>query len=355
MRILVVTGSYPPMKCGVGAYTQRLVVALSGCEKVNVVVLTDVRARDFVEQAGLEVLPVISSWRFRNLLHIVKCVIQKKPDVIHFQYPTQGYNGSAVILLPMLFRILRVPCVQTWHEPRSGGNPWFLALGLDVLVSVRKELMPKLSAFIQRTHRKIKLVYIPAASLLPTVSLNDEDRLKIRNQYVSGNEILLSFYGFVAPLKGIEVLFDIVANTDSRLLMVCDFNLSNGYHKTLLNMIQVMGIESRVNIMGFLPDEQLATILAISDAAVFPFRDGAAAWNTSIDGAAVQGVFTLTTSQFESGYSEDKNTYYAKPGNLKEMIIAIHKHAGHRVSFKESKSVWQNIAEQHINIYSNLT
>jgi glycosyltransferase involved in cell wall biosynthesis len=189
---------------------------------------------------------------------------------------------------------------------------------------------------------------------LPTFRLNDEARSKIRNQYVCGDELLLTFYGFVAPHKGIEVLFEIVAKTNSLLLIASDFNRGDEYHKSLLDMIRDLGIESRVKIMGFMPDDELARILAVSDAAVFPFRDGAAVWNTSIDGAAAQGVFILTTSLSINGYSESRNIYYAMPGDSREMITALHKYAGLHVLYNEPKSAWKKIAEQHIKIYSEL-
>jgi glycosyltransferase involved in cell wall biosynthesis len=354
MRVLLVTGSYPPMKCGVGAYTQRLAVALADCETTNVVVLTDMRASDFAEHEGVEVLPLIRSWRLGNIIRIARIVMRIKPDVVHFQYPTQGYNGRAAILLPALLRFLGVSCVQTWHEPMVGRSSLFLRWGLDALVSVRKDLIPWMSCSIKELQRHTKLVHIPAASLLPTIRLNDEDRSRIRTEYVEANEFLLSFYGFVAPLKGIETLFEVVARTNSKLLMACDFQRDDEYHSALLKMMRSMGIESRVRILGFLHDEQLVEILTASDAAVFPFRDGAAPWNTSIDGATVQGVFVLTTSLLKSGYYSKKNIYYAKPGNSDEMIAAIQKYAGVRSPQRESNLEWKCIADRHTEVYREL-
>lgn len=354
LKIMLITGSYPPMKCGVGAYTRRLVMALAELSDVRITVLTDERASGVADQEGVEVLPVIRGWRITELVRIAKHVQQSNPDIVHIQYPTQGYSGRTPILLPLLMRLLGKPCVQTWHEPMPRRVGLLLAIGLDVLIAVREQLISSLPKLIQKILRMTRVVWIPAASLLPTVVLNDEERLKIWHQYVSGNEILLSFYGFVAPLKGIEMLFEVVARTNARLLMVCDIREDDYYHKSLLDKITVMGIQSRVNIMGFLPDEQLATILAASDAVVFPFRDGAGAWNTSIDGAIAQGVFVLTTSYTVNGYNKEKNIYFVKPSAVEEMIAAIQRYAGYRIRPKPSMLEWQNIAEQHIGIYRKL-
>jgi len=122
----------------------------------------------------------------------------------------------------------------------------------------------------------------------------------------------------------------------------------------LLNRIESMGIGSRITIAGFLPGEQLATLLAAADAVVLPFRDGAKDCNTSIDGAVAQGTFVLTTSVMHSGYNNEKNIYYAMPGNVDEMITAIEKYSGHRNPCMQPRAQWRNIAEQHLKIYTQV-
>jgi len=342
------------MRCGVGAYTQRLALALAELKDVKVTVLTDERAGPILERDGVEVLPVIRGWGITELAKVTKYVRRITPDVVHIQYPTQGYSGRMPALLPLLMRFLCKPCVQTWHEPVLGRGGGGQSIGLDVLITVREELMTKIPRLTQRALRNTRVSWIPAASLLPTVTLHDDERLKIRQQYVSDGEALLVYYGFVAPLKGIEVLLEIVAKTKAQLLMACDFQQSDSYHQSLLNLIYEMGIESRVTVVGFLPDEQLSCILAASDAVVFPFRDGALACNSTIDGAVAQGAFVLTTSLVDCGYNKDRNIYFAKPGNVEEMIASIQRYAGYRIPCKPSTSEWRSIAEQHLNIYKQL-
>jgi hypothetical protein len=44
MRILLISGSLPPMRCGVGDYTASLATALGRCDDTAVAVLTDTAA-----------------------------------------------------------------------------------------------------------------------------------------------------------------------------------------------------------------------------------------------------------------------------------------------------------------------
>lgn len=357
MKVLLITGSYPPMKCGVGAYTQRLARALAELQYVNVTVLTDERAKGVRECDGVEVLPLIKSWKGTELTRVVKYVRQLTPDIVHVQSPSAGYPfGRIPTLLPLLIRAIGKCCVQTWHEPPVLHKARFLvSIGLNDLITVREELPTMLPGSIQKALRNTRLSWIPSASLLPTVTLHEDERLKIRHRYVSDGETLLVYYGFVAPLKGIEVLFEIVNKTNARLLLACDFNSGNNYHRSLLDQITAMGIASRVIITGFLPDEQLSYLLAACDAVVLPFRDGARPCNSTVDGAVAQGVFVLTTAVADYGYNKNKNIYSAKPGNVEEMIAAIQRYAGCRIPCRPSTSEWRNIAEQHLNIYKRKT
>lgn len=355
MHVLFITGSYPPMKCGVGSYTQRLAKAIAKLENVKVTVLTDERASEAIDAEGIDVLPIMCGWRLVELSRVSKLIKHLNPDVVHIQYPTQGYSGRLAIRLPLLMRLLGKPCVQTWHEPILGKAGLWLATGLDVLVIVKEELIMHIPRLTRMAIFGTRTVWIPGASLLPTIILNDQECFEIRNQYTYNNEVLLAYFGFVAPLKGLESLFEVVANTtDMRLLLMCDFQPDNNYHRSLLNQIETLGIAPRVNITGFLPDEKLASILAASDAIVLPFIDGARAWNTSIDAAVAQGTFVLTTSLDGCEYNKQKNIYYAKPGNVEEMISAIQKYARQRASYKPSASAWQNIAQKHLSIYNKL-
>ena len=53
IRVLLITGSYPPMKCGVGSYSQRLAMALADYSGVKVTVLTDKRASEVIMRSGV--------------------------------------------------------------------------------------------------------------------------------------------------------------------------------------------------------------------------------------------------------------------------------------------------------------
>ncbi len=93
MRVLIIAGSYPPDKCGVGDYTFHLANALAARQKVEVGVLTNAGQVNAFYDNLVKVFRTVSSWRNKSLLEVRHVVSDFHPDVVHIQYPTQGYGG----------------------------------------------------------------------------------------------------------------------------------------------------------------------------------------------------------------------------------------------------------------------
>lgn len=348
------------MKCGVGVYTQRLAQALSRISECQVSVLTSKSALSNIDSI-VDVHAVVEGWRIRHIWRIIQFIRKFRPDVVHIQYPTQAYyaGGVGVYCLPMVLRLLLVQVVQTWHEPlglRSGA--WLLILGLRRLISVRPHIREHPAARFGWLFRKVlkakEFSWIPGASLLPVVRLTDDERSRRKAEFATASQWLIVFYGFVAPLKGLETLFDLVAKTPSRLILACDINEDDPYHLSLLRRLECLKIEDRVKVMGFLPDEQLAALIATADAVIFPFKEGAESWNTSVDGAVAQGVFVLTTTRGVCGYDKERHTFLARPGDVDLMIEAMRQYAGKTVQPTPADDKWDAIARAHMAIYRGL-
>jgi len=111
----------------------------------------------------------------------------------------------------------------------------------------------------------------------------------------------------------------------------------------------------KVLITGEVPADEVAKLLAISDAVILPFKNGAGPWNTSIHAAQLQGTFVLTTSNTISGYDENSNTYYASVGNVAEMKSALNRLSGKKSARHEDiELTWGSIAQKHLDLYSSL-
>lgn len=71
VKVLLITGSFPPDVCGTADYTARLCEALQAA---------GVEARVFCGK----------DWRLSRVPSLLREIEETKPDVIHMQYPTTG-------------------------------------------------------------------------------------------------------------------------------------------------------------------------------------------------------------------------------------------------------------------------
>jgi glycosyltransferase involved in cell wall biosynthesis len=117
MRVLIVTGSFPPMLCGVGDYSESLAQELVKNHDINVAILTSLVAKRRIIKNNINIFEVMKKWEIINVFTAIKAIKSWNPDIVHIQYPTQGYGrGWLPYLLPMISFLMRKKVVQTWHE-----------------------------------------------------------------------------------------------------------------------------------------------------------------------------------------------------------------------------------------------
>lgn len=181
MKVLMVSGSWPPEPCGVGDYASRLSDAL---EDIGI---------DLLRFGGKQAL------RMRNLHQSLGQVRNLEADIIHLQYPTMAYGRS---FAPPLFAMLaRVPVVVTLHKFdgfRFYRLPWFLpyAMSVDALLFTTPS---ERDAFCRRL-RRVPAVneIIPIGSNIPAAP---EQPRRPRS---------VCYFGLIMPDKGLEKFIELM-------------------------------------------------------------------------------------------------------------------------------------------------
>lgn len=357
MRVLFITGSYPPMKCGVGDYTRHLAEAMGAMEGVSVAVLTDVSATSSPTGEGVTLFPVVNGWTPPCVAPILRTTLRWKPDLVHIQYPTQGYKGSFLSYqLPLLISASGFPVFQTWHEymPVGSITAFVNALPTRGFVVVRPDFKNNSSPFYGWIFRRKPFRFIPNAPTIPVATLPEDKRVSIRRELAPEAERLIAYFGFVSPVKNVEALFDIADPDRDHIVLACDLDPSDPCHAAILEKTGNECWKRKSTVTGYLPPNEVGRILAAADAVVFPFREGGGDWNTSIRGAAAQGTFVLTTSRERNGFDAERNIFFAEPGNLAEMREALTLHAGSRGPTQDPIVAWGSIAREHALFYREL-
>jgi len=367
LRILFISGTYPPAKCGVGDYTYNLVNTLSSLNDTEIHVITSSYLGISVNNCNPFIYPVIDNWRsariiFNKLKEIIKSV---KPDIIHFQYLTKEYEKYiSISILPVFIKskFPKLKVVETFHEPVfhsywKAKIRYLPALAAtDGLIFVDEEYYNNMPAIYKLLTRKKHRQVIYVASNIPHVCLKNEEIDNLRGKLnITKKELLFAYFGAITKYRGLESFIEILKRVESKLLIISSLKEENIYHAQLLSIFKKEGISERIIITGFLPSIEVAKKLCIADACIFPQLGGISPKNTSVLAALNQGVFTIATSKTASGYSPKTNLYHVAPGDTEEMIRALKEYAGKRIipDFQLLPD-WKHIARDHNKFYKNI-
>ncbi len=353
MRVLLITGAYPPDECGVGDYTFRLAQALSSSRGREVAVLTTGNLRS---KSAWDVFPIMQRWRLSEVPGFIGKVLSCRPDIVHFQYPSEAFRGSRVpSILPALCRLLPTKVVVTWHEPyhgRSRLHPVLHCLGAHGVVTLFPESRLDLPRLVRPMCNRRPRMWIPNASNLPVSQLTSAEKLHLRTCLLGGRQRLVVFFGFVSPSKGVEDVFHI-ADRETDALVIMGGVHDEAYAQHLKRSAKAAGWNEVVTFTGFVSPEHAADVLAVADAVLLPFPGGSHNANSSIHAALAQGTLVITTAVPARGDEPDSNLYTAAPQDISGMREALARLGGRRAPASSVDGIWEKIAQTHIRFYED--
>jgi len=312
LRVLMVTGEYPPMEGGVADYSHILAERLVR-RGVTVHVLTSAEAGPSGERDGIMVHPQMPDWSFRSSFRFFgELVEQVSPDVINIQYQTAAFGMlPAVNLLPRRFP--RVPFVVTFHDllvpylfPKAGRlRTWVnheLARSAAAVIVTNAQDRQKLESV--EGIRRLEL--IPIGSNITPVLPADYDRETWRRRWgVNSRTMLLCYFGFLNESKGGEELIEALRLVLDRgipvhLMMIggtvgASDPTNRAYLDRVRERIEALGVRDQVFWTGYMPNEDVSAAFVSSDACVLPYRDGASFRRGSLMAALAHGLAVVST------------------------------------------------------------
>ncbi len=382
IKLLLITGEYPPMEGGVADFTaivgERL--AQRGAE---VHVLTSEQAALQGERPGaVTVHPRMRGWGFRSLYRTVREMVRTlSPDLINIQYQTAAYGmRPAINLLPRVFR--HVPVVTTFHDlkvpyllPKAGWlRRW---VNRDLARTCRAVIVTNAQdrAELERLHGIRRMEMIPIGSNISYQLPAGYDRAMWRGQWGVGNRTtLLSFFGFLNDSKGAIELIEALKQLTNEgvavdLVMiggaVSSSNASNQtYYDRVKDTISELGLEDHIFWTGYVANEEVSAAFTSSDVCVLPFADGASFRRGSLMAALAHGVPIISTTP-EVPVPElvpGENIYLVPPDDaaaVAEAIRALARDAGLRKRLAQGARElsrhfdWDSIADRTLALFQD--
>lgn len=320
MRIVLVSGEYPPMQGGVGDYTREMAREFAAQGHTVWVVVSNALATAYAEREALpwRVLPVVEDWRWRCWRSIVDATREVQPDVVDIQYQAAAYDMRvpAINLLPCrLRRASDATVAVTFHDlkppylfPKAGPlrTRAVRVLGClsdAVIVTNAEDEATARAWWGGRGGRRPQLHQIPIGSNIAVAPPAGYARNAWRAAHGYGDaDLVWAYFGFLNESKGGETLVHALARTpcNHKLLMVggrvgTSDPTNEGYAGQVEALIADLGVGDRVAWTGYVATGEVSAALIGADIAVLPYRDGISFRRGSLHAALAHGCAIVST------------------------------------------------------------
>jgi glycosyltransferase involved in cell wall biosynthesis len=363
-KVLLVNGSAPSVRCGVGVYSRQLFQKLAPFCTVFILTTSDANT----EPAGNTY--TVPNWKLRSLPSMRSATIQSGANIVHVQYPAVGYKRELGInLLPLLLRVTTTKkVVVTLHEyygsARLGKirNIITALFAHKIIVSNEydKQAMP---FFIRRKTTVIRIGH--------TIKKYKQNKhtftTALTTAEFSATTPTIAYFGFVNPSKGIDMLVQAMPNIPAQLILMCELSSNEPYHSKVLERIAAARAKgARIWVAGYTNDKTLSEILQECTLFVLPQPLPLTAKSSTAVVAAEHGLPIVATAAANSTYNQPfttKNSVLLPTMSVQSLEAACTKLLTHPKTLQELKThnpelvrhfSWQHIATQHSELYDSL-
>lgn len=333
MKVLLITGSYPPDVCGVADYTTRLAAALN--------------------RKGIEVAALSGRmWHAANALKLRREIDGLRSDVLHVQYPATGYGWG---IGPQVLSVLR-PMVATIHEcsqshvlRRISLYPFTLrARAIVFTTEFEKRYAVRFAPWI--LHRS---AVIPIGTNVPPAPLD-----------IPRRSDAVTYFGLIRPQKGIEEVIQF-----SRLCLERSNGLcvrvvgalmpeNAGFYEQMRRAASGLPIEWILGRDG----PELSRTLAEGEIGYLPFPDGASERRGSLL-AMLSNRTAVITSRGSHTPASLTNAVEFASSPFDAVLLAEQLSVNHtkrqsiqaRAGEYAAEFDWDMIAEKHLDLYRSIT
>ena len=306
MRIGIVTGEYPPMVGGVGAYSQILASELT--QQGHYISVFSSRAAQSIDPK-ISIYNTVEAWGFSSLHAIQVWANVERLNVVNLQFQTAAFGMSPWIhFLPDVMR--NVPVVTTFHDLRS---PYLFPKAGKLRDWIVMRLAKSSDGVIVTNHEdQLKLKHLSKVTLIPIGSnilkklpTNFDAQIWQAKTGARDGDFLLAYFGLFNRSKGLETLLAGLAKLretgiPAKLVLIgggagTSDPTNAAFMSEINRQIELPGLRKFVQQTGFLDDETVAAYLTASDAVVLPFADGASYRRGSLMAAIRYGCAIITT------------------------------------------------------------
>jgi glycosyltransferase involved in cell wall biosynthesis len=357
MRLLMISGAYPPTRAGEADHA-RMIAEHLAARGVEVRVLTT-RGKETSGENGRSVSRAMRRWSWRELPRLTWQLWRYQPGVLLLIYIGWIYDDHPMItFVPTLAKLVcpGIRCI-TQFENAIGSEPFRMSLPSRAVRRAFATLLgPKRVHYFYGTllhdsdsivvlsdhHRRgltegteadEKVILIPPPPLVPLTKTSTATRAEGRRRLgLSERDFVIAYFGYVYPRKGLETLGAafrrVIEVRPGVKLAIIGGPLSGAepYYEKIQTLYGELGISDAVIWTGFIEDTRdLALFLSAADLCTLPIDIGVQLNNSSFAGAAASGLPIVATRgpYLEAPFVHGENALFCPPKDPAALAEAI--------------------------------
>jgi polysaccharide biosynthesis protein PslF len=357
LRLLMICSKFAPMKAPESGHALFLCEHLARVGVEVHLLTTKGNAFDGPAPPGVTVHAVMDNWSWKQLTKVLYFIRSHCFDTVLLIYIDWIYQCHPMItFLPTFARRLcgtRRVVTQLENENGLSGVGSDTRFGARLMRKLiawfagRKDVHPSYGTLLRDSSHIIalsarhldafaraypavraKAEIIPAPSFV-RIPNEDAASVRLRGREALGlqeHEIAIVYYGFLYPLKGVEILITAFSQLpeNTRLLMVGGTE-DEVYAESLRELSRKAGRADHILWLGHCNDEKSSLYLYTADICVLPFNVGVRLNNSSFAAAAEHGLPIVTTRGeiLEETFIDGENVRLCPPKDPAALAEAI--------------------------------
>lgn len=293
--MILITGTYPPERCGVGDYSQHLMSTSQGQSWT---------------------LFYRREWRWNDIRAYIADLQNMKDKTVNLQYPTMGYGTSLVphVLAMCAVMLLHKRLFVTVHEYSQLG--WKGKMALQFLFRFAADVIFTTSFECALAHKhglaSCKGRVIKIRSNIPAA----ESRPMRERKWNMG------YFGYIRPLKGLEEFLAVAEKLQRAGKKVYVMGQTQpefkDFYEPFLRELKKKGI----TYISDRSAEEVAAILADTQLMYLPYPDGLSERRGSFLAAVVNGAAVVSKEGAFTSQQQKEKFALVQDGEAEEQIAA---------------------------------
>jgi len=329
MRIGFITGEYPPLQGGIGAYTDILAKRLQQ-QGHDVFVFSNNRTEQ--QSSEIPLANTIEKWEWATNRTVNQWANEHQLEIVNLQFQTAAFDMSPWIhFMP---HVVDVPFVTTFHDLRF---PYLFPKAGFLRDWIVMHLAKSSGGVIVTNHEDMQRVNDLRSIMIPigsNITATDEVDCEAWREKVNltADDFVVAHFGFINHSKGIDTLLRAIAelnNLSIKLLMIggrtgASDPTNIAYSENIDSLISKLNLDSQVIWTGYVDSDEVSAYLQSADVVTLPFRDGASFRRGSLMAAIEQTCPIITTRpNLDIPEFTPDNMHLIEPDNPAELANAI--------------------------------